>query len=48
MDNIMRSQARAGCEYYLATLDGCDMISLEDIIESNKADAEKEFDDGEY
>jgi amidase len=45
MDDIMRSQARAGCEYYLGTLDGCDMKSLEDIIEFNKATAAKEFDD---
>jgi amidase len=44
MDDVMRSQARAGCEDYLGTLDGCDMKSLEDIIEFNKANAGKEFD----
>jgi amidase len=48
MYDIMRSQARAGCEYYLGTIDGCDIRSIEDIIEFNKANAEKEFDDGKY
>ncbi|OAG19567.1 amidase signature enzyme [Alternaria alternata] len=45
MDDIMRSQARAGCEYYLSTLEDCNMKTMSDIIEFNKANAEKEFDD---
>jgi amidase len=46
MDNILRSQARAGCEYYLGTLEDCNVKTMSDIIAFNKANAEKEFDDG--
>ncbi|KAF2105614.1 amidase signature domain-containing protein [Lophiotrema nucula] len=45
MDDIMRSQARAGCEYYLGTLDDPKITSLQDIIDFNNAHPEKEFDE---
>jgi amidase len=48
MDDIMRSQARAGCDYYLRTLDGSDLKTLEDIIAFNESNADNEFDDGRY
>jgi amidase len=46
MDDIMRSQARAGCEYYLGTLDDPEVKNLQSLIDFNKANPEKEFDDG--
>lgn len=46
MGDILSSQASAGCECYLGTLEGCDVKTLSDIIAFNNANAEKEFDDG--
>jgi amidase len=46
MGSVMRSQARAGCETYLRTLDDSDVRTLEDIIEYNEAHADREFDAG--
>lgn len=46
IDDIIRSQARAGCEYYLESLEDSKPKSLEDIIEYNKDYADKEFDEG--
>jgi amidase len=47
MDDIVRSQARAGCEYYFGTLDDGNMKTMRDIIKFNNANAEKEVDAGD-
>jgi amidase len=48
MDDIMRSQARAGCEYYLRTLEDSKITKLQDIIDFNNVNPEKEFDEGQF
>lgn len=48
MNDIIRNQMRAGCESYLRTLDKSSMRTLADMIAFNDANADKEFDDGEY
>ncbi|KAF2657867.1 amidase signature enzyme [Lophiostoma macrostomum CBS 122681] len=45
MTDIMRSQARAGCENYLRTLDHSQVTGLQDIIDFNDANPEKEYDE---
>lgn len=42
----MRSQARDGCESYLKTLEDPKVKNLQDIIDFNIRNAEKEFDEG--
>lgn len=46
MEDIMRSEARAGCECYLGTLEDGNMKTLSDIMAFNEANDDKEFDDG--
>jgi len=46
MNDIIRSQVRVGCEYYLGTLNDPKMTTLADIIEFNGANADEEFHDG--
>jgi hypothetical protein len=46
MNDIIRSQIRAGCEYYLSTLDNPAVTDLAGIIEINEANADEEFDEG--
>ena len=46
MDDIIRSQARAGCESYLRTLDKSKVTTLTDIIKFNIENADQEFDEG--
>jgi amidase len=46
MNDIIRGQVRAGCEYYLSTLDNPAVTDLAGIMEFNEANADIEFDDG--
>ncbi|KAF2498920.1 amidase signature enzyme [Lophium mytilinum] len=47
MVDIMRSQARAGCEFYLKSLENPRVRNLQDIIAFNAANPEKEFDEAQ-
>lgn len=46
MDDIILSQARAGCESYLCTLDKSEVTTLTDVIKFNIENADQEFDEG--
>jgi amidase len=46
MNDIIRSQVRAGCDYYLSTLDNPAVTDLAGIIEFNEANADEELEDG--
>ncbi|KAF2441737.1 amidase signature enzyme [Karstenula rhodostoma CBS 690.94] len=43
MDDILHSQVRAGCEYYLGTLHDNELKTLQDIIDYNSSHSDKEF-----
>lgn len=46
MDDILRSEVRTGCEYYLSTLDDSEFKTLQDIIDYNASHPDHEFHEG--